>query len=327
MSYFTEKVEYRLSRPHTQHPSIYFTIPKSFLSSTSTSTSDSCSPYLLLALPPSIFLDPFSFPPHSSTIPQGIQSIHLLGPTELEKAVGWSTTSSSSNQDSHHLQTERTAVLAKLSTIQQRENGKSRSDGIRELEIRTPWDAELQDRKQVEEIEMLGIPLHARYLPPKSFAEVDDENSSLSSNSTLLEKVQFHTQHLLKPIKPLLNGLTRSAFKDGNYHRVQLDVPSFFWACQNDGKAWDMLDEVQKVASVGWDLTGEFRVLEMDGWKGTRSSTNISQQDRHEKCSLNERIEFEFPESFHIGRFGDNDRQRSARKVRIALLRFELARP
>lgn len=130
--------------------------------------------------------------------------------------------------------------------------------------MKSPWDAELEERKQIEEIQSYGIPLHARYLPAQPHSATKQSYPTLEMNADLLDQVKFHAQNLFRPIEPLWDGLARSASKKGNYKQVQLDVPSFFWACESDGKAWDMLEQIQKVASVDWDLTSEFQRVEVD---------------------------------------------------------------
>ncbi|PWN28556.1 hypothetical protein BDZ90DRAFT_231539 [Jaminaea rosea] len=82
--------------PSSFHPTLSLSLPSSFLSppSASSSSSHPCQPHLLLSLPPSLFLDPWHPTTSTFQLVSKVEQINYLsagseGNVELEKAVGW----------------------------------------------------------------------------------------------------------------------------------------------------------------------------------------------------------------------------------------------
>ncbi|PWN24222.1 hypothetical protein BCV69DRAFT_23730 [Microstroma glucosiphilum] len=232
--------------PSSLHPVLRVTFPSGFFSAGPSST---CDPYLLLSLPPALFLDPWQEPIHpvlqAQLLTQNqiqstdgkvssraagirIEQVDFLSAgypsqVELEKAVGWTGASASSGGAAYSGRAvwqgkdERTRLLR--SSSRGEEEGSNSAGGSKKAANREREAVLLRFSSSPSSAgsskQKLRLPLHARYLPP-----VDSSQASLTSR-------------LLSP-----HG-------SGNYIEVAIEGLEVFWAC-TAGSAPQELEEEQE---------------------------------------------------------------------------------
>jgi hypothetical protein len=235
--------------PSSFHPVLRVTFPSGFFSAgPSNSPSSTCDPYLLLSLPPALFIDPWQEPIHpilqaqahsqaqteastsrrsgknsSSAAGVRIEHVEFLSAgypsqVELEKAVGWTGAGGGAMYSGRRVwqgKDERTRTLRSSSkdddeVLSSADGGSSKKQANREREAVL---LRLSSSSASSSNQKLRFPLHARYLPP-----VSSSQSSLASR-------------LLSPTG------------SGNYIEVGIEGLEVFWACTGGSAPRELEEE------------------------------------------------------------------------------------
>lgn len=232
-------VNLSLPERSTQHPTIKLALSEADLRFEPTK----CKLYVLLQLPPALFLDPFQVATTTSTISSSHESrlhgrspgivarvayVDIFGqqdegnspryPIELEKAVGWT--------DPDGTERQKIQTRAFRGSKKRRKQKDSSSEGLNkeftlnllQLELDVP---DRFSKGSSERFHSFDFPLHARYLPP--FPGLSSSPNGFQS-------------------------LWASAHR-GNYERVQFPPPQLMYSCLDDGGPELVKDE--------WEYSGQ----------------------------------------------------------------------
>lgn len=234
--------------PSSFHPVLRVSFPSGFFSTgPSTSPSSTCDPYLILSLPPALFLDPWQEPIHpilqaqahsqaqnaastsesdskksSSAAGVRIEHVDFLSAgypsqVELEKAVGWTGAGGEATYSGRGVwqgKDEGTRILRRSSKGDDEVSSSAGSGSKKKAANRERESVLLRLSSSAgSSKDKLRLPLHARYLPPVS-----------SSQSNLASR-------LISP-----SG-------SGNYIEVGIEGLEVFWACTGGSAPRELEEE------------------------------------------------------------------------------------
>lgn len=223
-----------------------------------------CTPYLIVSLPPAVYVDPYELPPHRPLSGSGarlssrvaVQNVSIVGKTELEKSVGWTDPQGSrrriaSNRSSKHsaslahdfaLSSENTAVVFKLELDEpSRRHDYNFMDAMDSIlrDFRTDGKAEpkkspkdAKTAEQLAKMHTLDIPVHTRYLPPVP------ANFGVAAGQPLPDW------------REMLRGLSDPS--KGHYEHIEVPEPKLIYSCAGEPTQ-------EEAFKMGWEYIRELR--------------------------------------------------------------------